>query len=245
MEKVLIGYPSGFSVNALFMQSMLMLQRFELTTKNDKYELVGEEGELGLYIAENRNKLVQYAQELKVDWLLQIDSDISFQEVLLRILMRTANKDTRPIVAGLYVNVGDVRGDGGFEALNCIYREVEDGKYTTIIPTEDLQPFEVDAVGAGILLCHMSVYDKLEYPYFENGVFINEDGGRQFTNEDIGFCRRVKQLGYPIWCDPIADVVHWKTLPLISSQFRGLYKKAQENKERMANPSTEDNHYGD
>ena len=232
-EKILVGYPNGGSVSAMKTHSLLQLQKFELTTPNDQYELIEIEGAQGLYIQENRNNLINLALEMKVDWLLQVDSDVSFQNVLLRMMMRSASKNDRPIIGGLYTNIGNVVGSGEFEALNCIYREVEDGQYTVIKPPEDMQPFQVDAVGAGCLLTHVSVYEKWEYPWFYVGVFTKPDGKKQITNEDIGFCRNVRQLGYPIWVDPVADLVHWKTLPLVSSQFQTIYEKALQTKEEM------------
>jgi hypothetical protein len=233
MEKVLIGIPNGGKIDTMCAYSLWQLQKFELTTPNERYELIEIEGSQGLYIQENRNNLIRMAQEMQVDWLLQIDSDMSFQSVLLRMLMRTADKTIRPIIAGLYTNIGNVQGGGEFEALNCIYREVEDGQYTVIKPPEDMQPFQVDAVGAGCLLTHVSVFDKLEYPWFYVGVYTNKDGKKQITNEDIGFCRNVRQLGYPVYVDPVADLVHWKTLPLVSSQFQTIYEKALKTKEEM------------
>jgi predicted O-methyltransferase YrrM len=173
--------------------------------------------------------LVKDCKTLGADWLLQIDSDHSFQPNLLRIIMRTANKDTRPIIAGLYSNVGNMdQGDGKFDVVDCIYGEAENGQYRVATTPVNMQPFKVDAAGTGIFLTHLSVFDKIEYPWFWLALFQNPDGSEQLMNEDIAFCRAARAKGYDIWCDPLASATHWKTLPLIPSTARVFMNHAKD-----------------
>jgi len=233
MEKVFIGWPDGGHNDSRFTKSLLDLQRFELTQPDTSYELIDIDHQTSIYIQENRNTLVQVAQQLKADWLLQLDGDESFDKTLLRQLMRTAlaDKTNRLVVVGLYSNVANF-GDGGmrgsFDVVDCIYAEHENGAYVNVRPPDDLRPFCIDAAGTGVFLTHMSIYDKIEEPWYETA-FIKPAGVDkfQFMNEDLAFCRRIREAGFPIWCDPLAEVTHWKTLPLTPSSLRQFMARAR------------------
>jgi GT2 family glycosyltransferase len=226
MDKVFIGYSSGGSVSARFTKCLLDLQAFEIKSPGDRYELISIDHAQGLYIQENRNKVVEMARASGADWLLQLDTDISFSPELLRIMMRYASPSRFPIVTGLYANLGEADSDGAFNVVNCIYGEAPNGQYVTLNPPDNMQPFEVDACGTGVFLTHLSVYDKIPFPWYWLALFKNPDGSMQTMNEDIAFCRMAKAAGCWILCDPLAEVVHWKTLPMRSSQFKQMYDNA-------------------
>lgn len=232
-DKVFVGWPDGGSVNARFALSMINLHRYELMEPSGQYEVMEPGHDSSIYIQENRNALVRRAKFHGADWLLQIDADESFQPNLLRQIMKTADKITRPIVVGLYANIGRV-GENNVEVIDCIYREAPDGQYMTINPPDDMQPFQVDAAGTGIILTHMSVFEKMKYPWFWCDLFQDPNKEEpQFINEDIGFCRYARDNGYEIWCDPLAEAVHWKTVPLSPSTLRKFIKDAWNAKESM------------
>ena len=221
-EKVIIGIPSGGSVHATFLQSLTRLQRWEHQNPNDRYELIDIVNRSGLYIQENRNNLVKDAKDLGADWLLQLDSDYSFQPNFLQMIMRTADKETRPMVFGLYSNIGAFKHDGSFDVIDCIYRECGDGKYQNITLVDNAQCVEVDAAGTGLFLSHVSVYDKIPYPWFWVTLFGNEDGSMQMMNEDLSFSRIARMHGFHLWCDPMAEAHHYKTVPLLPSIMRSF-----------------------
>ena len=61
--------------------------------------------------------------------------------------------------------------------------------------------FTVVASGSAGMLVRRPVLDAIGFPWFESS-----DG--VFLNEDLEFCRRVRALGYDIWCDPHALLGH-------------------------------------
>ena len=202
-SKVVIGIGDNGTVDSRFCHSLLEIQRFELENPSSEYELIKIFHVSGLYTENNRNEVVKEAQQLGADWLLQLDADESFTPDLLRILMRTAHPDTRPIVVGVYANVGNFgrSGEGSFNVHDCLYAETADGQYQIVESPNSTAPFEVDASGTGVMLTHMSVYDTMEYPWFWlEHLLVNEKP--QLMNEDIVFCRKARDLGYHIWCDP-------------------------------------------
>lgn len=236
LEKVVIAWPDGGSVAGAFAHSMLALYEWENSNPSDRYEMMSPFRHSSLYVQENRNNIVRTALDIGADWLLQLDGDESFRPELLRILMRTADMETRPIVAGLYTNVGKIDEDsesGGIVIINCAYNEVSDGQYASIeVPDDSMAPFCVGAVGSGILLTHMSIFEKLEEPWFWIHWFERTDDRgeqvRQIMNEDIGFCRSAREAGYEIWVDPMAECIHWKALPLMPSTMRTYLREAEE-----------------
>ena len=234
---VMIGFPDGGSTSAMFTESLAKLVWYELSEPSAHYTLIGPPKHASsIYIQENRNDLVRKAQQAKADWLLQIDADESFEPTLLRQLMQTALQDPetiRPVVVGLYsnvANIGDI-GDGSFDVVDCVYAETSNGAYRNVRPPENLQPFTVDAAGTGIFLTHMSVYETIGYPwYWCDLIQVTGKPAPQFMNEDLAFCRVLREHGYTIWCDPLAEVTHWKTIPLMPStlrHFMAMRKKSE------------------
>lgn len=230
--RVVIGYPCGGSVHPAFTKALLGLQRFELTNPSPDYELAAIEYSASLYVQENRNNLVQWAIDDKHDWLLQLDTDESFEPTLLRQLMTTAmSGEPRHIVFGLYSNItqAPAQAEGAYYHIDMIYREIASGEYMSMTPPTDMRPFMVDAAGSGILLTHMSIYQKIAYPWFWLEMIIPSNKTKpQIMNEDIAFCRAAREAGYQLWCDPLAEAKHYKTLALTPSTFRHFMERARQ-----------------
>lgn len=226
-DKVVVGWPDGGNVHGCFTKSLVALQHFELTNPAESYELLEPLRATGLYVTENRNQLVLQAEQAKADWLLQLDGDEHFSPDLLRTIMRTANERLRPVICGLYANIGYL-DNGTFNVVDMIYAEGPDGRYRPAVPPKDLKPFQVDACGTGVFLAHMSVFKKIEPPWFWLYMHSTPDGQDRFMNEDISFCRILRESGYEIWCDPMAEVVHWKNLPLNASTMREFLARKTE-----------------
>lgn len=227
MEKVTIGWPSGGKVHSLFVQSILELQSFELNNPSEEYVIDKFIDHSGIYVQENRNELVKKFLSSESDWLLQIDSDHSFRPNLLRFLMRTADSSIKPMVSGLYTNIERINDyDESFQIVNCVYREADNGQYSSVEIPKNLQPFEIDAAGTGIFLCHRTVFEKMDYPWFWIELFQNSDGSTQMMNEDLAFCRAAKMAGFSIWCNPMAEATHWKELPMLPSTMRQQLEQA-------------------
>lgn len=237
MQKVMIGYPVGGSVHPAFAKSLLDLQKFELKNPSPDYELVDIEYSASLYVQENRNNLVEWALEKQVDWLLQLDTDEKFQPTLLRQLMSTANAESKPIVFGLYSNVqpAPAQAEGAYYHVDMIFREVENGEYMVINPTSDSRPFMIDAAGSGILLTHTSIYKKIAFPWFWLEMILPSNKTKpQIMNEDIVFCRAAREAGYQLWCDPLAEAQHFKSIALLPSTFRHFMERAKDVQKELA-----------
>jgi hypothetical protein len=233
-ERIMIGFPHGGKVDGRFTESLADLIFFELNRPSEKYELVRVKGIGSVYVEDNRNDLVEVAKEEGVDWLFQLDTDESFKPDLLRLIMRTAEPVKRPFIVGLYANTA-ATPDGEFMVVDHIFGETENGDYKPAKVPENLQPFRVDAAGTGVFLTHMSMYEKMMPPwYWLEKIWVRGKVKPQTMNEDIAFCRKAREVGYEIWCDPLAEVVHWKNVPLVSSNMRTFLQAAWDVEELMS-----------
>jgi GT2 family glycosyltransferase len=212
--------------------------RYECLNPSEEYDALSlpVEYSASLYVQENRNLLVEMSRDRKADWLLQVDTDESFEPTLLRQLMTSAKQCEASIMYGLYTNVqmGPRDAEGSFFVVDMIFRELADGQYSNIVPPSDLRCFQVDAAGSGVLLTHMSVFEKLAYPWFWLDLILPLGKTRpQVMNEDISFSRLAREAGFALWVDPKAEARHYKTVALLPSTFRHFLGRAQQFQEAM------------
>ena len=152
-----------------------------------------------------------YNGKLDYDYMLWIDSDIIFTVADFdKLLSHQAD-----IVSGLYLmedgqQFATVENwDENFFALN--------GYFKFLTPS-DLQnktkPFPVNYTGFGFMMIKRGVIESMEYPWFRPE-FVQIGKAKDFTMEDVAFCREANRKGYEILIDPTVIVGHEKTRILI------------------------------
>lgn len=175
LPRVAIAVPSGGMVHADFALSLAGLAH--------------ECGAMRLHIfsnmasivAEGRNNGVACAQEVGADFLLFLDSDMTFPRNTLRRLLGHA----RDVVGATYSTRGSP-----FKELGV-----------TLQPKPaDAPPglMEMTRMPTGCLLIRMAVFERLSKPYFRFGV---DEACGGLIGEDYLFCDRVRDSGLRIWCD--------------------------------------------
>ena len=149
----------------------------------------------GNQIAYQRNYIIQQRRP-DDEWVLYVDADnIPPKGALARLLGHEVG-----VVGGLIIervapfDVCAVRSLEPFER----YR-IEDFPYER----RDLMP--VVSVGTGFLLIRSEVFDAIPRPWFRVGQI---QGGEDLLAEDLDFCLRAAQVGYPIFLDPTVRVGH-------------------------------------
>lgn len=175
---IAVCIPSGEMVHADFMFSVMHLVQnarvagCRVTMVNSKFSI----------ITEARNLCVLAALDTKADWILFLDSDMVFPSDTVKRLMAPA----QPIVGATYPRkawplafIGN-RLDGEFFSL------------------ADRGLVAASRVPTGCLLIDTKVFSKLKKPYFRCGY--SEEAG-MVLGEDYWFSDRVRELGFPLWCD--------------------------------------------
>lgn len=137
----------------------------------------------GPLIEENRNQIIE--QTSAGSYLISIDDDMTFESDAIYKLYQTATEKNLDIVCGLFSDeYGQPRIQKG-------------GVYLKTIPTKFL---EIDACGMAFTMFSPRVVEslKLEKPFTREYPY----------SEDLSFCRRAKEKGFKIWCNPEVTIGH-------------------------------------
>lgn len=177
-KHVAVCIPSGEMVHADFMLSVLHLVQnarvagFRVSMVNAKFSV----------ISEARNLCVEAALHAKAEWLIFLDSDMVFPPDTIKRLM----SHEVPIVGATYprkilpLTFIGARRDGATFSL------------------ADKGMVEAARLPTGCMLIKTSVFEKLKAPFFRCGY--SEEAGKVLS-EDFWFSDRVRELGFPLWCD--------------------------------------------
>ena len=139
----------------------------------------------GTLIADQRCKLVEMSLGQDCDYVLFLDSDMTFPANLVERMV-AHDKD---IVACNYATRRRPVKTVAFKSFENLENMYSLGK-------GGLE--ECDAVGMGVMLVKAEVFRKLKYPWFQIHYMPN---ARIWMGEDMYFCKLAKAGGYKIWID--------------------------------------------
>lgn len=187
-----IGIPHLDMIHADFVHSLT-----NLTTHHKNIMLSYVKGSL---VMKARNDIVE---GIKGDWVLFIDSDMTFSpDSLKKLLAHDVD-----IVSGLCF-----RKVPHYEPT--IYRQFPGQmKWESIRDYPKNSFFEVDAVGTAFMLVKKRVFDKMPAPWFEY---------KKNIGEDLSFCYKAKELGFKVHVDTSVKIGHIATHP-INEEFHDSY----------------------
>lgn len=175
--KIFIGIPCNRQIKPKTVESLMELQR-----KHEFKTIVATEG---YTIAENRIYLVAQAKKWGADYILFVDDDMVFPSDTLEKLLSHRK---------------EIIGVNSHSRMLPLKTTIE--LYDEGIPDD---VFECKAIGGGVLLVKMEVFEKIDKPFF---AFETYNFGMIKMGEDAWFCRQAKNKGYKIWCDPKIEVKH-------------------------------------
>ena len=215
-----LGYVhGGHSVHPAFMQSV---QNFIFADwgKSGRHVLTQILSAGGLYVDHNRNSLT-YAflkYEPQIEWLMMIDTDIAFEVQDIYAILDSADSINRPVISGLYFsNFTDQKL--GIQPLwyNEVPSKLAFSHFNKPINMNGHVLHPIDACGAGFMLVHRSVFEKIaelhtdeHYKWFKH---IEVDPNTVPMGEDLVFCQRIREAGFKIY-GLGAVVTHCKTTGL-------------------------------
>jgi hypothetical protein len=139
----------------------------------------------GSNICKNRTEIVKAALESKHDYVLFLDSDMTFPVHTLHALL-LHDKD---VVGANYVK----RKDGPYDANSCGM-----DKKMIVTKPDSTGLVKADFVGTGIMLIKTSVFPEMSKPWFGIQYIEAKD---DFGSDDVFFCRKAREAGFDIWVD--------------------------------------------
>jgi GT2 family glycosyltransferase len=182
--KVMLAFAHPGTVHTDFMLSVLALIQRNEPRYLDSYLMVRS----GPMITMTRNIMARRYLEGDCDWLWMVDSDIDFAPDTLDRLLGAADPVEHPIVGASYLVLNDE-----LQPVRGAYAIPELGKPAVQVDLEPDTVAEVDATGTGCLLIHRSVLEETgPFPFAQVITRTCE------YSEDLSFCIRVRELGFPV-----------------------------------------------
>lgn len=149
---------------------------------------------MGCDLIGSRTRLVKQAQELDATHMLFLDHDMYLQP------SRVGMKMIDPITRLISQDKDVIGAPYNFRSLPL---------KSTASPLSDLsdktQPYKCNVVATGFLLIKMSVFDKIEKPYFNFG---RDSDAELVYGEDTFFCQQCIKAGIDVWADPNVNIKH-------------------------------------
>lgn len=212
---ITVGYCSPGSVSTRFSDSLidLMLADARVSSRISRVS--------GPRIASARNDIVDSFLKMQQvpEWLLMLDSDMSFDTDIVERMIQASHEKIRPVVGGLCFGGGRVG-----VPFPTLYKLVDKGKgkgqTTEVIndyPKDAL--CKVDATGAACLFIHREVLLQMKdkfgtlhngvhnpQPWFAETIYQGYEWGEDWT-----FCMRLKQMNIPLYVHTGIKLGHVKT----------------------------------
>jgi hypothetical protein len=175
-----------------------------------------------------------WADQVKSDWLLWVDSDIVLTLDAMAKLWKTADKIMRPVVSGVYFISKENEGTL-MRPFPALFNDVSDYKIQYVHPLPENEVIKVDQAGFGLTLMHKSIIPKMREK-FPNQSFFTEQAGSasddHFVGEDIIFFRKMKESGVELHAHTGALVKHMKRFSL-DFDYYALYWAHEHLKNKM------------
>lgn len=166
----------------------------------------------GYDCATARNKIVQRALDMGVDYVLMVDNDV----VLPRDAIKNLLDDPKDVCLGFYAHRG---ADNLYSGRTCVCKlNDEKGVAYYNYPMEseftadelrDLREnkeykVQIHGGGSGCAFVKTSVYKRLGFPWYKWIVY--RHGG--MLSEDLYFCEACKRHGIPVYTDTRVNCGH-------------------------------------
>lgn len=202
MPRTMIAVPCLDMVHTLFAASLIELRKPEGT------EIAMASCSL---VYDARQDLAKRAINKEFDRILWLDSDMTFKPDLLERLSADMDQG-REFVSGLYFTRKN-------PVTPCVYDVVEPRKrksgeiYPAVKSFEEIPEdiFEIKGCGFGAVMMTTALYRRCgDLPFFP----------REGFGEDLSFCRRAREAGYKLYCDPTVKAGHIGLTIVNENQWR-------------------------
>jgi GT2 family glycosyltransferase len=174
----------------------------------------------GNQIGRQRQVLFDYwADQIKTDWLLWVDSDIVINIDVVTKLWDAADKIGKPVVTGTYFISKENEGTLA-KPFPALFYNISEHVIQHVHPLPENQLIKIDSAGFGFVLMHKSVIPTLRAKFPNQSMFAEQEGiGDEYVGEDIVFFRKLKEAGVPLYAHTGALVRHMKRFSLDASYY--------------------------
>jgi hypothetical protein len=212
-ETVALAWCDGGLVDGKFMEGMLLTM---MNAPKIGMNIVSEIRVNGNQIGRQRQVLFDiWADDIKTDWILWVDSDIVLTPDSLKLIWNAADKISKPVVSGTYF-VSKENERSLMQPFPALFKEgINKNELQIIHPLPQNQLIKVDSAGFGFLLMHKSIISKMRKISPEYSLFAEEEGrGARYISEDIVFFTKLKEAGVELYAHTGAVVQHMKRFSL-------------------------------
>lgn len=193
MKKILIAVPCMDMVSARFASSLATMKKG-----------VGDcivSFIIGSLIYDSRNRLAEYAVRINADYILWLDSDMTFPPDVLERMMKVMDENENiDILTGLYFRRSTPFTPVAFEVLET------DEKGELVFENMDIVPEGIrEVAGCGFGCVLMKTDCLFDIAGQEGPVWFSPLAN---VGEDCAFCMRARKYGYKIYIDPSIEFGH-------------------------------------
>lgn len=196
-------------------------------------------------LVEGRNMAVaHFLDKTDSGWMFFVDTDMGFKPDAMERLLLAADAEKRPVVGGLCFAMKHLGPDGRggqkvmpVPTLFMFAKNKDQGigfANRFIYPPETM--VQVAGTGAAFLMIHRSVLEAIRAKMGDVWFDLTQYGDGAQVSEDLSFCWRLGQLGFPVFVHTGIKVSHHKQLWLSEDDYR---MPDHEPMQRMMDAATE------
>jgi hypothetical protein len=220
-ETVAIGWCDNGMVDGKFTEGLMSAV---ITGGANKMPITTSIRVQGNQIGRQRQVLFDHwADHIKTDWLLWVDSDIVLTPDAMQKLWATADKHHRPVVSGVYFISKENEG-ALMKPYPVLFNDISEYEIQYVHPLPHDEVITCDSAGFGLVLMHKSIIPVMREKFPNESMFLETGTGKdeQFIGEDIIFFRKMKAAGIQLHAHTGARVKHMKRFPL-DYDYYGMY----------------------
>lgn len=212
-----IGWCDNGNTDGKFTEGVVSVA---LQCSNNGIELTHSMRVQGNQIGRQRQVLFDYwADHIKSDWLLWIDSDIVVNIDVVTKLWDAADKIGKPVVSGTYFISKENEGTLA-KPYPALFLDVDEFSIQHVHPLPPNQLIKVDSAGFGFVLMHKSIIEPMRQKFPGQSMFAEQENvGDKYVGEDIVFFRKMQAAGIPLYAHTGALVRHIKRFSLDASYY--------------------------
>ena len=192
MKKILIAVPCMDMVSARFAQSLTTLKKVDDCIVSFI---------IGSLIYDSRNRLAEYAVRINADYILWLDSDMTFPPDVLERMMKVLDEHEEiDVLSGLYFRRAAPFTPVAFDVL-----ETDEKGELKFENMDDVPDGLREVAGCGFGCVLMKTDCLFDIAGQEGPVWFSPLAN---VGEDCAFCMRARKYGYKIYIDPSIEFGH-------------------------------------